>query len=498
MTSRDRHAGSDNLGQRSLRAVVWSGADILFTHGLRFAVTVVLARLLAPEDFGAVAVLYLFLGLGSMFVDCGFGAALIQRQEVTRIDESTVFFFNLAVAAAAALLLAALSGQIANFFSLPILQPLACLMALNLFIGAFGSIHGTLLTKALDFRTQMKVNIIASVTSGTAAIILASRGFGVWSLALQMTVATTVSVILLWSWHQWRPNARFSFTSLRSLFSFGSYMLLSGLLDTIGSRIHTVFIGRIYSPRALAFFSRAENTQQLPATLLSAILSRVAFPVYSAAANDSARLARGVRRSLTTIMMINIPAMSGIALVADPLVRTVFGEKWAPSIPLLRILCFSGMLWPLHVINLNVLMAQGRSDLFFRLEVLKTVLGIGALLVASLYSVTAIAVSWVVVGIMSFLINGHYTGVFLGYGAVRQIGDILPYGAVTILMVMGAWPISLCVSLKPPVMLVLQTAVGVLIYFAACKFLRLAAFRDAWQVAMQELERIGRRTAPTS
>src|SRR5262245_16967851 len=198
-------AVSGRLGERSMRAVLWSGSDLLVRQALRFTVTILLARLVAPEDFGAIAMLYLFMGFGALFIDSGFGSALVQRQNTTVEEESSVFFFNLGVGALVALLLAGVSRQVAVFFNLPVLEPLTRLMALNLFLGAFAAIHTILLTKALDFRTQMKANVIAYSASSVTAVILAWHGFGVWSLATQILVATVVNVILLWHLHPWRP-----------------------------------------------------------------------------------------------------------------------------------------------------------------------------------------------------------------------------------------------------------------------------------------------------
>jgi teichuronic acid exporter len=478
---------SERLGERSLRAVFWSGSDLLVRQGLRFGVTVLLAHLVSPEDFGTIAMLYFFMGFGTLFIDSGFGSALVQRQNTTLEEQSSVFFFNLGVGALVALLLAGFSPQVAVFFNLPALQPLTCVMALNVFLGAFAAIHTILLTKALDFRTQMKANVIAYTVSGVAAVILAWQGFGVWSLAAQILLATVVNVILLWHWHPWRPAARFSLRALRSLFGFGSYMVLSSLLNTIHERLYTLIIGRIYTARDLGFFSRAETTQQMPANMLSEIFGRVTFPVFSAAADDRPRLARGVRRTLTGIMMLNIPAMVGMAVVADPLVRTLFGQKWASSILFLQILCFAGALWPLHVINLNVLMAQGRSNLFFRIELAKAAIGIIALTTASLHSLLAIALSYVAVGFVSFLLNAYYTGVFLGYGVGRQILDVLPYAAVSTLMAACIWPFSFSKALNPAVLLTLQVSAGVVVYLGTCKLFRLAAFEEVWRIATKEI-----------
>lgn len=477
-------------------------------QGLQFFVSILLARLLSPEEFGLLAMLSLFTGIAGLFIDSGFSSALIQRQDITSKDESTVFFFNLGTGlfVALGLCLAApwidrFFGQpilqdktfvttlniytmpwLASFFELSVLQSLTYVMAFNLFLGSFGSIQGVLLTKALDFKVLMKIGMVASLLSGALAVALAWKGFGVWSLALQTLASTLITVTLLWLWHPWRPQWTFSFISLQSLFRFGGFMLLSGLLDTLYTRLYSIIIGKLFSARELGFYTRADNTQQLPVSILTSVLHRVAFPVFSTAADDKAQLARGMRKVLRTIMLFNIPAMLGLMVVAQPLVITLIGEKWLPSIPILQVLCLGGVIWPLHVINLNVLMAQGYSNLFFRIEIVKKVIGIIAIVVASFHGILAIAWSQVVVGVLSFLVNAHYTGVFLDYSAWKQTRDLLPCLAVSMLMTLAIWSIHIYSTLHPAAELGLMIGSGALFYLLACRLFHLEAFNELWAI----------------
>ncbi len=428
-----------SLTHKSLSAIFWSGADVFLRQGLQFFVSILLARLLSPEDFGVVAMLYVFISLAAVFVDSGFSSALIQRQDTTITDESTVFFFNLGMGAMVAIALCLAAPWIAIFFELPILQNLTYVMALNLFIGAFGSIHTALLTKALNLKTIMKVGGVATLFSGLTAIVLAWRGFGVWSLAWQTLMSSLITVVLLWWWHPWRPHWVFNQHSLRRLFRFGGFMMVSALLDTLYTRLYAVLIGKLFSSKELGFYTRAESTQQLPVNLLANVLNRVAFPAFSAAALEPDKLARGLQKALLMIMMLNIPAMLGLSVVAEPLVVTLFGVKWLPSVPFLQVLCLAGVLWPLHVINLNALMALGRSDLFFRLEIIKKCVGLPLLVLASLHSVMAIAWIQVFLGVLGFFINAYYSGVLLGYGPWRQLRGILPFGLVGMVMALIVW-----------------------------------------------------------
>jgi teichuronic acid exporter len=467
-----------SLRSKSIRAIFWSGADVFLRQGLQFFVSILLARLLAPEDFGVIALLYVFISLASLFVNSGFSSALIQRQDITHTDQSTVFFFNLGMAALMSLVLYVAAPWIAAFFELPILQSLTYVMALNVFIGAVGSIHNTLLTKALDFKTIMKVGGVATFSSGLLAVLMAWSGYGVWSLAWQSLLSSLISTALLWKWHSWRPSWEFSLTSLRSLFRFGGYMLLSGVLDTIYTRLYSVLIGKFYSARELGYYTRAESTEQLPVDVLTKVLNRVAFPVFSEAAAEPERLARGMRKVLVTIMLLNIPALLGLAVLAEPLVITLFGEKWLPSVPFLKVLCLSGVIWPLHVINLNALMAQGRSDLFFRIEIIKKLVGVLLLVLASLHSVMAIAWATVLLGVIGFFINAHYSGVLLSYGSWQQLRDIQPYALVGLAMAASVWAGSHVLHWAPAAELVTLTVMGASFYFVACYLLRLAAFNE--------------------
>ncbi|MEO8599473.1 MAG: lipopolysaccharide biosynthesis protein, partial [bacterium] len=424
------------LKQKAKIAVLWSAADIFLRQGLQFGVSIALARLLSPEEFGTIALLYLFTGVASAFVDSGFSAALIQKKDISKTDESTVFWFNLLIGAFVAVCLWAISPIISKFYNIPILIPLMAVMALNIFISALGSIHGTLLTRQLDFKTLMKVSAVATSFSGATAVILAINNFGIWALAAQTLMATSVTTVMLWMLNKWRPSLIFSIDSARRLFSFGGYMLASSLLNIIYGRAYSLVIGKFYGVSDLAFYNRAESTIGLPTGILSSILSRVAFPIFSEAAKNNEKLYRGSKFAVQNIMYINIPIMLGLAVVAEPVVQTLFGSKWLPSVPVMQVLCIGGVLWPLHVINLDILKSQGHSKIFFRLELIKIGLGILALSIGAFFGVIGIAWSTVLLSGLSFFVNAYYTKKFLSYGALEQILDVLPAFVISLITAM--------------------------------------------------------------
>lgn len=487
-----------SLTNKSLSAVFWSGADMFLRQGLQFFVSILLARLLSPEDFGLLAMLYLFTGIAGLFIDSGFTPVIIQRQNITFTDESTVFFFNLGAGFVVALGLCWSAPWTAAFFDQPILRNLTYVMALNLFIGAFGSMHFTLLDKNLDFKTPTKIRAIASLVSGVTGVVLAWQGFGVWSLALQSLASTIVLVALAWLLSPWRPSFIFSFASLRSLFRTGSFLLLTQLLEILYNRLFSALIGKLFSVRDLGFYTRASSTYLLPTGTIAGMVNRVAYPVFSAAATDKAMLARGVRKSLLSIMVINIPMMLGLAVVAEPLVVTLFGLKWLPSVPLLRVLCLSGLLAPHLLINLSVLVAQGHSNLYFRIEVIKKIIGIGAIIIASFYGLMAIVWSQVAVSVISFVINAHYTGVFLKYSVWRQTVDMLPYLILSVIMSLAIWPIDLYTTFSSAIKLALMTISGFVLYVTVCWMLRLEAFEMLLELGTRHLGSRFQRILPYS
>lgn len=457
------------LNQKTTRAVLWSALDVFMRQGVQFIVMIVLARILTPQDFGLIAILALFVGVANIFIDSGFSSALIQRQETTRTDESTVFFFNIGMGAIVALLLCAAAPWIATVFKQPVLLHLTYSMAFNVFVNAFGSIHTTLLTRELNFKTLAKIGGITSVLSGILAVILAIEGLGMWSLAGQTLAASMISVIFLWIWHPWRPVRAFRFASLRLFFRFGGYLLAIGIVDTLHRNLYSVLIGKYYSMRDVGFYDRAQKTQLLPVNLIMSIIDRVAYPVFSAVASDKEKLARGFRKAQRLVMSVNIPLLIGMIVLAKPIVLTLFGEQWLPTVPVLQVLGLVGLMWPLHVLNINVLKAQGRSDLFFNIMLIKKTVSISLTVAAGFHGVMAIAWAQVAASVFSFAVNAHYSKVFLNYGALRQMRDLLPYLAAAILAGLGMWLVSVLANVSYYIELILAALTGAALYLSACR-----------------------------
>jgi len=466
------------LRTRGLLAAYWSAADVVARQVIQVAVIIALARLLTPEEFGTVALLSLFLGVATVLADGGFSMALIQRQDTSHVDESTVFWVNLAVGTLLAAGIFLLAPVLADFYAVPVLEPLARLMSLGVLVSALGSVPSALISKQLDFRRLFLVGAVATIASGSLAVTLAWQGHGIWALAGQYVTTTAVSTVMLWILSGWRPQLVFNARSARRLFGFGGYMLASNLLDTAFSRVYTLLIGRWYGVRELGFYQRADTTQQVPATVLSSIASRVALPLFSQAVDDKEQLRRGLRLALRGLMLINAPMMLGLAALAEPLLEAVFGAIWLPAAPILQVLCLAGLFWPVHVLNLTVLAAQGHARIFFRLEVIKQALGLAFILVGALNGVLGVAWAMVAAGLVSVLVNTFYTQRHLGYGLVAQTVDLVPTLAVSTVMGLAVTLIARSWEAQPMIELLALSGLGAVGFIALAGVLRLAALQD--------------------
>lgn len=472
---------TDNLKKKTLSAISWSFAESIVARGVQFVIGIVLARLLFPEQFGLIGMLMIFIAVSQSFLDSGFGDALIQKQEITQKDICSIFYFNIVVGFAAAVLLSLAAPWIAAFYKQPVLTPLTRALSLTIVINSFGLIQNTLLTKHINFKTQTKVSLIAGVLSGIIGITLAVRGFGVWSLAIQQISSAFVRTACLWLYSSWRPILVFSFNSLREMFGFGSRMLFSGLLNQIFDNVYLVVIGRLFSAADLGFFTRAKTLNDISSHTLSDMAGRVTFPVFSTIQNDPARLKRGLKKALTVLVLVNFPLMIGLAIIARPLVLVLLTEKWVACVPYLQLLCMVGMLYPLHGMNLNVLQALGRSDLFLRLEIIKKSLILVNIAITWRWGISAMICGMIVTSTISYYLNSYYNGILISYPIKEQMFDLFPYLIMASLMGVAVYAAGLPQFVHHWSLLLVQITTGMVAYVLLCRVFRLQAFMEIWQ-----------------
>ena len=415
-----------SLKDKTVKGVIWSAVDRFSAQGIQFVFSILIARLLVPEDYGVIAMLNIFLAVSQTFIDSGFGTALIRKIDRTETDFSTVFYFNIAVAVFFYLGLFFAAPAIANFYNTPLLVPVTRVTAINLVIGSLSGIHNAKLSIEIDFKSRAKVSVVSAVLTGAVGLWMAYSGYGVWALVVQTVFAGIIRTIMLWIIVKWYPKLVFSWKSFKEMFSFGSKLLVSGLLDTIYNNIYPLVIGKVFSPTTLGVYSKANSLAQFPSSNITSVLHSVTFPVLSTIQNEEDRLAAAYKRFLRIAAFVVFPLMMGLSAVADPFIRLALTDKWEGAIYLLQIICFCMMWYPIHSINLNILQVKGRSDYFLKLEIIKKVQGVIVLCITVPIGIVAMCYGSLISSIICLIWNTYYTKKLLGYGFFAQMKDLFP------------------------------------------------------------------------
>lgn len=415
-----------SLKDKTVKGVFWSAFNRFSTQGIGFVFNIIIARMLLPEDYGVVAMLGVFMAVSSCFVDSGFANALIRKPDRTEDDFSTVFYYNLAVALLFYALLWFAAPYIADFYDKPILTDIARIVALGLIIGVLQSVMSVKLTIALDFKTMAKISVPANLLTGILGLWMAYSGYGVWALVYPNLIVGIFNVFMYWWYVRWLPSLVFSWKSFKAMFSYGSKLLASSLLDTIYGNISIIVVGKFYSAAQLGLYSKAFGLASLPSSNITGIMQKVTFPVLSSIQNEDKRLESAYRRFIRMSAFIVFPLMLGLSAVADPFVRILLTDKWEGTIYFFQIICFAMMWYPVHAINLSLLQVKGRSDFFLKLEVIKKIQGLIILSITIPMGLVAMCYGSVVGSLISLVWNTYYTKKIIGYGYFNQMRDIMP------------------------------------------------------------------------
>lgn len=404
----------------------WSLVENFSLQGIQFVIGVLLARVLSPSDYGMVGMLAIFTAISQTLINSGFSTAIVRKTDRTQTDLSTAFWFNIGVGIVLYFILFFSGPLIARFYNVPLLADLIKVTAITLIFNSLCIVQQALFTIKMDFKTQAKISVTASLVTGITGVAMAYNGFGVWSIVWPGVAGGAVRCVMLWVSSKWRPDKVFSKRSFRELFSFGSKLLVSGLIDTLYNNIYPIIIGKKFSATDLGYYSRAEGYSQLPATSITGVLQRVTFPMLCEIQDDMARLENVYRRLLRLSAFVVFPAMTGLAAIAEPLIRFMITDKWLMCVPYLQILCFSLMWYPIHAINLNLLQVKGRSDLFLKLEIIKKIIGILTIIIAVPFGIIWMCIGRIATSILCLAVNTYYTGKLIHVGFIKQMGDLTP------------------------------------------------------------------------
>lgn len=423
-----------SIKKQASQSVFWSAVERLSAQGIQLILSLIIARILLPSDYGLIAMLSIFLAIAQIFIDSGFANALIQRKDRTEQDYATVFYFNIVLSVIIYAILYFSAPLIAFFYEEPLLVSVTRVVGLTLIINSFGIVQQARLTIALDFKRQAKATLIAVCISGLAGIWLAYSGYGVWSLVYQTLINHLVRVILLSIFSRWRPIEGFSGESFRGLFGFGSKLLLSSLLHTIYTNLYTLVIGKKFSGIELGFFNRAFTLAQFPSTNFTNIIVRAIYPIQTRMQDDDEKLYHLFFQYLRMACFLIFPIMVAFCVMAEPLVRLVLTEKWLPAVPLLQILCIAFMWDPVMKINHNMLTVKGRSDFFLYAEIWKKVAGFSILFATIPLGVKAMCTGLVFYSFIDIFIISRYVRKITRITLRKQLRVLIPVILLTFSM----------------------------------------------------------------
>ena len=445
------------------------------TQGIQFFVSIILARLLSPEEYGIIAIIMVFILLANVFVESGFNTALIQKKDADEVDFSSVLYLSLGVATILYVVIFFTAPFIASFYDQPILIQVLRVLSITIFIGAFNSIQNAYVARNMLFKKLFTSSLGSVTISGVVGIIAAYSGLGVWALVLQQLTSQLAVAVILWFTVKWRPHLIFSTTRIKSLFSYGSKLLASGLLDTLYRNLRTLIIGRMYTPSMLGYYNRGQQFPQLIVSNINGSIQSVMLPALSAHQDDRKRVKDMMRRAIVSSSFLIFPMMFGMAVVAEPLVKIVLTDKWLPAVPFLQIACFTFALWPIHTANLQAINAMGRSDIFLRLEIIKKIMGLIVLGISLPFGVYAIAFGGIFSGLIGTFINAYPNKELLNYSYKEQWLDIMPSLLISLIMG-GVVYLFNYLSISAWQILILQIVSGGIIYILLAKIFKIESF----------------------
>lgn len=417
----------NNIKEKSISGFKWSAIEKFSQQGIQFIIGIIIARILSPEDYGLVGILTIFIVIGQSFVDCGFGNALIRKIDRTQKDCSTVFYFNIVIGLLIYLLLIIVSYYIGVFFDEPILSPLLKVFAISILFNSLIVVQQARLTANIDFKTQAIASLISSLLSGGLGIYLAYNGYEVWSLVYQTISYSFIRMTAIWYMTKWLPSWTFSYESFKKMFTYGSKLLVSGLLNTIYREFTTIVIGKYYSAKDLGFYTQGRQIATVPSSNFTGILQRVTFPILAQYQNDDERLIQVYRKYIRYTSIVIFWGLFYLLAISKPLIITLLTSKWSCSIIYLQIFCATYLFDHISQINLNLLQVKGRSDLYLRLEIVKKLISLSLLFFFLRYSVIWICISQLIYSQIALFINTYYTGKLFSFTYIEQIKDFSKY-----------------------------------------------------------------------
>ncbi len=415
---------SVSLKARSVKGIVWTLMEKFGVQGIKFVLGIVLARLLTPEDFGIIGIIMVFFVVAQVIVDSGFAQAYVQKKHINDDDANTVFYTNLIISIVLYFILFFTAPAIARFYEEKLLVQIVRVMGLVVIIHAFSIIQTAQITRSVNFKRKTTIILTATIVSGTVGIISALYGYGVWALVIQNMLQASITSVGLWITSKWKPGFSFSIVSFKEMFSYGFWIFLAGVMRKIFDNIYILTIGKFFPALVAGYYVQAKKIQQHTSEQIVSAIGIVSFPVFSKLQDDKKKLKKALQMFLRHSLVIMMPLQIVLLVVAKPFVILFLTEKWSSMIPYLQLLCIVGALYPIHLLNIQVLKAQGQSNLNFKLNLMKNLLRIANIFVMIRFGVLYIIIGEVFVSTVALIVNTYFTWKFVDYGFFKQIKDI--------------------------------------------------------------------------
>lgn len=471
---------TQSLKHKAKKGLYWKFLQQFSNYGVGLIIGILMARMLSPEDYGLTAIPAVFFAISGLFISGGFGVALVRKPELSEKDLSTAFYYSLCVGIVCYIVLYLLAPYIAEFYDAPILTDLMRVTAINFLYSPLGTPQSVILQRQLDFKTPAKISVVCQIFSGIVGIYLAYTGYGVWALAISGLASGILNIVILLVSVRWLPKTGWSNESFKYLWGFGNKMVGSWLIGTIYENIAPLIIGKFFSPAQLGVYNRALGYASIPSKNITNTIQAVSFPVLSKLQDDDSLLSYGYRKMIRLSAFFVFPIMLLLAAIARPLIILMITEKWLSCVVLLQIMCISFMWYPIHAINLNLLQVKGRSDLYFRLEIIKRAIGLIILISTLPFGLEAFCWGGVIGSIVSLVINTYYTGILINAGFIAQMKDISHILILSLVMYFVSYIISIQ-FINEWMQLCVGISIAVCIYILGATLFRFPEVKEAIQ-----------------
>lgn len=497
LLSSEKHISAmsvQSLKKKTVKGTLWSAVDNMLQCLVAFIVSIILARLISPDEYGLIGIVMIFTTVCTAVINGGFSTALIRKKEPVADDFNTTFIVNLCASIVIYLLLFFSAPLIAHFFGREELISLMRVASATLVIGALAIVQQVRLIRSIDFKTQTKISLSAGLCSGALGIGMALCDFGVWALVAQSLSAQVIRTSMLYFYNRWVPALRFSSDSFNELFGFGWKMMVSSILESLWTQMNQAVVAKYYAPATLGQYTRSKQFAQLFSNNLYSVIQRVTFPVLSSIQDEKERLVVAFRKIVRVSMFVTFALMFAVAAVAEPLLYCLIGPQWHEAATYLPVICMVGALYPLHALNLNMLQVQGRSDLFLSLEIIKKILGIAPLVIGALMGVLPLLYATLAVSMISFFLNSYFPGKMMHYSPCKQLCDITPSFLVAATMAISVYFLKF-LPLSYWIVLPVQIVSGAALFFTLCIVFRIEEYHELKTLAMPYIHKVLRKHA---